>query len=74
MSDFWSALKSYLYGLGWLLLLAWFLPVTVRRVLALLPADARRELDQRNLAMALFLGLVLLGLSVGFATVVAHVL
>jgi len=74
MSGLWSALKSYLYGLGWLLVLAWFLPMAVRRVLSLLPADARRELDQRNLAMALFLGLVVLGLSVGFAIVVAPVL
>ena len=42
--------------------------------LAIKEADARRELDQRNLAMALFLGLVVLGLSVGFAIVVAPVL
>ena len=73
MSDLWSALKSYLYGIGWLVIVVQFLPIAVRTVLRLVPVDARQEIEKQNLAFALLAGLFLLGLSFGVFYFVAHV-
>jgi hypothetical protein len=76
MSQLWSALTSYLYGIGWLIILLCFLPMAVRSVLTLLglgPAEARKELEKQNLAFAVAAGLFLMGLVFGVLYFAAHV-
>lgn len=76
MSQVWSALSSYLYGIGWLVIVLCVLPMAIRSVLGLFgmgPADARRELEKQNLAFGLAAGLFLLGLALGLLYFAAHV-
>lgn len=76
LSEVWYALKSYLYGIGWLAIIIVFLPLAVRAVLAVVglgPRDARKELEKQNLAFAVVAGLFLLGLVFGVLYFAAHV-
>lgn len=76
MSDVWSALKSYLYGIGWLVIVVNFLPIAIRAVLSMAglgPGEARKELEKQNLAFAVVAGLFLLGLVFGVFYFAAHV-
>jgi hypothetical protein len=76
LSDLWYALKSYLYGIGWLAIIVYFLPVAVRTVLAVVglgAVDVRKEIEKQNLAFAVTAGLFLLGLVFGALYFAAHV-
>jgi hypothetical protein len=76
LSEIWYALKSYLYGIGWLTIIICFLPIAVRAVLAVVglgPLDARKEIEKQNLAFAVVAGLFLLGLIFGVLYFAAHV-
>jgi len=76
MSQLWSAFTSYLYGIGWLVIILCFLPIAVRSVLALVglgPADARKEIEKQNLAFAVVAGLFLVALVFGVFYFAAHV-
>jgi hypothetical protein len=76
VSDLWYALKSYLYGIGWLAIITVFLPIAIRTVLGLVglgPMDARKEIEKQNLAFAVAAGLFLLGLVFGLFYFAAHV-
>lgn len=75
-SELWSALKSYLYGSGWLVIIIYALPIAARAVLAVVglgPLDARKELEKQNLAFGIAAGLFLLGLVFGLLYFAAHV-
>lgn len=75
-SELWYTLKSYLYGIGWLAISVYFLPIAVRAVLAVVgfgPMEARKEIEKQNLAFAVVAGLFLLGLVFGVLYFAAHV-
>jgi hypothetical protein len=76
LSEIGYVLKSYVYGLGWLLIIVYFLPIAVRAVLGVVgfsPMDARKEIEKQNLAFAVAAGLFLLGLVFGVLYFAAHV-
>ena len=73
MSEFWSALKCYLYGVGWLVIILAFLGIALERFARLLPLDVRQQIEQQNLAFAILAGLFLLGLVLGVFYFAAHV-
>ena len=73
MTALWSALGSYLYGIGWLLIVLYALPVAVRAVLRVIPLDARQELQKQNLAFAVLAGMFLMALVFGLLYFAAHV-
>lgn len=76
MSALWSALTSYLYGIGWLVIIVTFLPMALRALLGVFgitPSEARKELEKQNLAFAIAGGLLALGLTFGVLYFAAHV-
>lgn len=67
------ALKSYLYGIGWLTICVFFVILAFRLFTRHGPVDVKKELEKQNMALALMLGLWLLGLTFGILYLAAHI-
>jgi ABC-type sulfate transport system permease component len=73
MSDFWLALKNYLYGIGWLFIAFQAIAYGLRLFVRVCPLDIRHEIAAKNMAAAVMVGLFLFGLAFGVLYFVAHV-
>lgn len=73
MSDLWLALKNYLYGIGWLLVALLAIVKGFHLFSKFCPIDIRREIENKNMAAAVMVGLFLFGLSFGILYFLAHV-
>lgn len=67
------ALKSYLYGIGWLVICITFTIIGYRAFDHFCPINFRKEIEKQNMAFALLLGLFLLGLTFGILYLAAHI-
>lgn len=65
MVDFWLAMKSYAYGIGWLVISCTFSIIGYKLFDYFTPIDFKTELEKGNVAFALMIGLFLLGLTFG---------
>lgn len=73
MSELWAALKSYLYGIGWLVISIQLSLLGFRLFDKMTPIDLRKEIENQNMACAIMVGLLLLGLVFGTLYFAAHV-
>ncbi len=73
MADLLAALKSYLYGIGWLCISVAFSVIGFKIFDKFTPIDFKKELEAQNMAFALMIGLFLLGLTFGVLYLAAHV-
>ena len=65
MEQFLGALKQYLYGIGWLVICITFCIVAFKLFNKFSPVDFKKELEEKNIAFALFMGLFMLGIALG---------
>lgn len=65
MEQFLNALKQYMYGTGWLIICITFCIVSFKLFDRFTPVDFKKELEEKNIAFALFVGLFLFGLALG---------
>jgi len=65
MEQFLAALKQYLYGIGWLIICISFCLASFKVFDRFTPVDFKKELEEKNIAVALFMGLFLFGLALG---------
>lgn len=72
MNDLWLAFKNYLYGIGWLLIAVQAILYGFRLFARFCPLDVRQEIQDRNMAFAVMVGLFLFGLTFGVLYFVAH--
>jgi len=73
MEDFLLALKSYAYGIGWLVLCIGFSAVGFKVFDKLTPIDFRKEIEAGNMAFAVMVGAFLFGLTFGVLYFAANV-
>ena len=73
MSDLWLALKSYLYGIGWMLICIQFCIIGIRLFDKFSPVDFKKEVEEKNMAFAVIIGLYLFGLTFGMLYFASHV-
>ncbi len=66
------ALKSYLYGCGWLVIALVGTAQGLRYLQRYSPVNVKAELERGNMAVALVLGLFLFGLVFGILYLAAH--
>lgn len=65
MDYFLNALRQYLYGIGWLVICITFCITSFKLFDKFTPVDFKKELEEKNIAFALFVGLFLFGLALG---------
>ena len=65
MADFFAALKQYAYGIGWLIICISFCIVSFKVFDRFVPIDFKKEIENQNIAFAIFMGLFLFGLALG---------
>ena len=65
MADFLAAIKQYLYGIGWLVICITFCIVSFKAFDKFVPVDFKKQIEEKNMAFALFMGLFLFGLALG---------
>ena len=73
MDVFLMAIKSYLYGIGWLVICITFSVIGFRVFDRFCPIDFRKEIEEKNMAFAVMLGLFLLGLTFGILYLAANI-
>jgi hypothetical protein len=72
MDALFAALKSYAYGMGWLCLAVIASVIGLWLLDRLGPLNLRSELERQNPAVAVVVGLYLLGLTFGILYMAAH--
>ena len=72
MQNFWLALQSYAYGIGWLVLSITFAIVGFRLFDKFCPIDFKQQIEDKNVAFALMAGMFLFGLTFGILYLAAH--
>lgn len=72
MEDFILALKSYAYGSGWLVISILFAIAGFKLFDKLSPINFQKEIEEKNTAFALLMGMFLLGLTFGILFLAAH--
>ena len=65
MAEFLAALKQYLYGIGWLVICIAFCVFSFKLFDRFVPIDFKKEIEEKNIAFAIFMGLFLFGLALG---------
>lgn len=73
MGELFLALKSYLYGIGWLLICIQATILGFRAFDRHCPVDFGKEIEEHNMAFAVMVGLFLFGLVFGTLYLAAHV-
>lgn len=73
MQDFLIALKCYLYGIGWLVICVTFCVIGFRVFDRFCPIDFKKEIEEKNMAFAVMLGMFLLGLTFGILYLAANI-
>lgn len=67
-----NALKSYAFGIGWLIICLAFVIIGFRLFDHFCPIDFKKQLEEKNLAFAVMIGLFLFGLTFGILYLAAH--
>lgn len=73
MADLMAALKSYLYGIGWLMISLAFSIIGLKVFDRFSPIDFKKQIEKGNIAFALMMGLFLFGLTFGILYLAANV-
>lgn len=65
MAGFLAAIKQYLYGAGWFVICITFCIVSYKLLDKYIPINFKKEIEEKNMAFAVFLGLFMMGLALG---------